>query len=250
MTKQSKRPSQALKTAMPASVKPMLCTLLKKPFNDPAYVYEVKWDGYRIIAYKDRKRIRLDSRGGLDYTKKYPPIVTALQELSHDIVLDGEAVVLNGEGKPDFDALQKFNGQNSGIIYYAFDILWMDGENLIQRPLLERKQILKKVIKGSNVIKYSEHFDDGLALYEQVVSLGLEGIVAKNRSSTYIPDDRSKLWYKIPTEKRQEFVIGGWVEPKHHDTSGHYCSVHTNVRSLNGLDMPVVDTKNATCLRY
>ena len=212
MTKHTKRSATTIKAIMPTAVKPMLCTLLKKPFNDPDYVYEVKWDGYRIIAYKNHKHVRLDSRGGLDYTKKYPPLVSALKELKHDLILDGEAVVLNGEGKPDFDALQKFNGQNSGVVFYAFDILWLDGEDLTRRTLLERKQILQETLAGSHTLKYSEHFTDGIALYEQIQALGLEGIVAKNRNSQYIEDDRSKLWYKIPVEQKQEFVIGGWVE--------------------------------------
>ena len=143
MTKHTKRSATTIKAIMPTAVKPMLCTLLKKPFNDPAYVYEVKWDGYRIIAYKNHKHVRLDSRGGLDYTKKIPTPCKRIKELKHDLILDGEAVVLNGEGKPDFDALQKFNGQNSGVVFYAFDILWLDGEDLTRRTLLERKQILK-----------------------------------------------------------------------------------------------------------
>src|SRR5690349_22287356 len=95
-------------TPMPTGIKPMLCTLLKEPFSDPDYLYEVKWDGYRLLTYKDGASVKLSSRGGLDYTRKYPPIARALGALPQDVVIDGEAIVLNKEGKPDFDALQKF----------------------------------------------------------------------------------------------------------------------------------------------
>lgn len=199
-------------TPMPRDIKPMLCTLLKKPFNDRRYVYEIKWDGYRVIACRDEHMLLLSSRGGHDYTRKYPPIAGALKKLSHDVVLDGEAVVLNKEGKPDFDALQKFNGQKSGALYYVFDILWLDGSDLMGLTLLERKAILKEIVSGNRVIRYSDHFDDGIALYQHARAMGLEGIIAKEKTSRYLPEHRGKEWYKIPTELQQEFVIGGWVE--------------------------------------
>jgi bifunctional non-homologous end joining protein LigD len=102
------------KGTMPTSVKPMLCMLIKEPFNNPDYIYEVKWDGYRIISYVSSNSVRMESRGGQDYTRKYPSLVKALSALGNEIILDGEVVVPNAEGKPDFDALQKFNGQKSG----------------------------------------------------------------------------------------------------------------------------------------
>jgi bifunctional non-homologous end joining protein LigD len=197
---------------MPLAVKPMLCTLIKEPFQDQRYLYEVKLDGYRIICYKNNKDVKVESRGGLDYTKKYPPIVKALSKLKEDVVLDGEAVVLNKEGKPDFDALQRFNGQQSGVVYYVFDLLWVNGINIMHLPLVTRKHYLCEIIKDHPLIKYSEDFEDGLALFSQVKSIGLEGIVAKRKESKYQPNKRGTDWYKIPYELKQEFVIGGWVE--------------------------------------
>ena len=197
---------------MPLDVKPMLCTLLKEPFNDPAYLFEVKWDGYRIMAYKGKDVVKLASRGGHDYTKKYPPIARALKNLPHDLVVDGEAIVLNEEGKPDFDALQKFNGQKSGAFFYVFDILWLDGKDLMGLPLTRRKEILKDIVQENAVIRYSDHFDSGIELFRHAEAMKLEGIIAKQRASPYIPDGRGKEWYKIPTEVRQEFVVGGWIE--------------------------------------
>jgi bifunctional non-homologous end joining protein LigD len=203
---------QGVKKAILKSVNPMLCTLTKEVIQDKDYLYEVKWDGYRIIAYVDDGKVRMDSRSTLDYTKKYPPVVRALKELEHDVVLDGEVVVFNEEGKPDFDALQTYNGHDTPINYCVFDVLWLDGYNLMDIPLTERKLILKELVGDSEVLRFSELFEDGAALYQHALDLDLEGIVAKRRDSRYQPDARNNNWLKTPTRKRQEFVIGGWAE--------------------------------------
>lgn len=203
---------RGIKKAMPTSVKPMLCTLTKEVIPDDDYLYEVKWDGYRIISYITGSKVRMDSRSALDYTKKYPPVAKALKELGHDAVLDGEVVVFNEEGKPDFDALQTFNGHETSINYCVFDILWLDGYNLLGLPLTDRKAILKELVEDNDILRFSESFDDGEALYQQALDLDLEGIVAKRRDSSYVPNARDNRWLKTPTRKRQEFVIGGWAE--------------------------------------
>ena len=166
-------------TKIPVSVSPMLCTLTKEVLEDNEYLYELKWDGYRIISYVNKGKIRMDSRSALDYTKKYPPIAKALKSIGHDLVLDGEVVVFNAEGLPDFDALQLYNGHETPISYCVFDLLWLDDYDLKELPLTERKQILESVLKGNEVLKYSESFDDGKALYEKVIEMNMEGIVAK-----------------------------------------------------------------------
>ncbi|NOW96112.1 DNA ligase D [Mucilaginibacter sp. SG564] len=203
---------QGIKKAIPKSVKPMLCTLTKDVVTDEDYLYEVKWDGYRIISYIEDRKVRMDSRSALDYTKKYPPVAKALKELGHDAVLDGEVVIFNAEGKPDFDALQTFNGHDTPINYCVFDLLWLDGYSLMNLPLTGRKAILKELVAGNEVLRFSESFDDGQALYQQALDLDLEGIVAKRKDSSYIPNARDNNWLKTPTRKRQEFVIGGWAE--------------------------------------
>ena len=197
---------------MPAVVSPMLCTLTKAPVTDTDYLFEVKWDGYRIISYVSKGKVRMDSRSALDYTKKYPPVVQALKDLKKDLVLDGEVVVFNEDGLPDFDALQLYNGHNTPIAYCVFDILWLDGYSLMQLPLIERKEILRNLVKGNPVLRFSESFDDGEALYEQMMEKNLEGIVGKRKDSAYLPGARGYDWLKVPTRKRQEFVIGGWAE--------------------------------------
>lgn len=200
------------KQAMPKKVSPMLCTLTKEPIDDADFLYEIKWDGYRIISYVQKDKVRMDSRSALDYTKKYPPVVAALKELNHHVVLDGEVVIFNEEGLPDFDALQKYNGHNTPITYCVFDILWLDGYNVMHLPLVERKQILQSITEGNQIIRYSESFDNGPALYEEMLKRGLEGIVAKKKDSTYNEGERANNWLKTPTRKRQEFVIGAWAE--------------------------------------
>jgi len=203
---------QGRKSAMPKRVAPMLCTLTKEPVFNDQYLYELKWDGYRIISYINGTKVRMDSRNGLDYTKRYPPLSNALKELSGKMVLDGEVVVFNEKGLPDFDALQKYNGHKTPIHYCVFDILWKDGYNLMKLPIVERKEILREVLNGNEILKFSESFDDGEALYKEVLRMGLEGIVAKKKDSPYVENERADNWLKTPTHKRQEFVIGGWAE--------------------------------------
>ena len=189
----------------------MLCTLIKQPFDDPDFLFEVKLDGYRIIAYVNKGKVILNSRSGLDYTKKYPSVAKVLQALDFDVILDGELVALNEEGKPDFDALQKNNGKNP-LVFYTFDILWCNGYDLKSLPLEERKKILAEAIDFNDTLKYSDDFENGIQLFELIKKKGMEGIVAKRRDSKYEPGKRGKDWLKLPTEKRQEFVIGGWTE--------------------------------------
>lgn len=199
------------KEAFPNRIKPMLSTLIKAPFQDKNFLFEVKWDGYRVLAYKKKEKVTLQSRGGLNYTKYYKAVEDELKNLEYDVVLDGEIVVLNKDGKPDFDALQKYNGTEP-LAYYVFDILWCNGYNLMDLPLTDRKEFLSTILPPGGIIKYSDHFDDGLELFALIKKQGMEGIVAKRKSSKYLPGTRGKDWLKIPTENRQEFVIGGWTE--------------------------------------
>ncbi len=200
------------KAPIPSSVAPMLCTLTREPIDDPNYLYEVKWDGYRIISYVQKGRVRMDSRSAKDYTARYPLLTETLRNLGHDAVIDGEVVVFNEEGVPDFDALQLYNGHDTPITYCVFDLLWLDGYDLMGLPLETRKRMLQQLIKGKPVFRFSETFDNGPGLYQEMLDRNLEGIVAKRRDSPYVPGARDDRWLKTPTRKRQEFVIGGWSE--------------------------------------
>lgn len=199
------------KSAFPKSIKPMLCALVKEPFNDEHFLYEVKLDGYRVIAYVKKNEAKLNSRSGLNYSKYYKPVVDELASFSFDLVLDGEVVVLNEKGEPDFDSLQKYKG-DAPLVLYAFDLLWYKGYDLMGLSLEQRKEILLQTLPQSDTVKYSDHFDDGLQLFALLKQKGMEGIIAKKRDSKYQPGKRGKDWLKIPIEKRQEFVIGGWTE--------------------------------------
>ena len=203
---------KGVKSAMPVKIAPMLCTLTKEVEQDTDYQYEVKWDGYRVVAFAGGRSVQLHSRSGLDYTAKYPNVVKALKASGHKMVLDGEMVVFNEEGMPDFDALQNYNGKETPISYCVFDILWLDGYDLKGLPLTERKAILQEICGDSDTLKFSESFDDGEGLYTRMVDMNLEGIVAKKKDSPYSEGVRGNDWLKTPTRKRQEFVIGGWAE--------------------------------------
>ena len=196
----------------PTKLSPMLATLVKEPFNDPDWVYEIKWDGYRIIAYVQNGKATLYSRGGQDYTSKYKAVANELSGLE-DCVIDGEVVVFNPEGRPDFGALQNYQGKGD-IAFYIFDLLYFDGESYLDKPLLQRKETLLHVITKETILHYSDHFDDGIALFEQMQKLNLEGIIAKQKESIYQPGKRSSDWLKIKISKRREYVIGGYSESK------------------------------------
>ena len=203
--------SKGKKAPVPAQPQPMNATLVKKPFTHPDWLYEVKLDGYRILVKKQGNKVRLFTRGGMDYSKYYPTVVEALKEIDEDVVLDGEIVVVDDKGMPSFDLLQKYNGEMA-VIYYGFDILWVAGYDLTELPLYQRKELLQQLLPQSEIVRYSEDFDDGRALFEKITTMGLEGIVAKRRDSIYQPGKRTKDWLKLLTTIKQEFVIGGWTE--------------------------------------
>ena len=199
------------KEPIPTAIKPMLAKLTKEAFNNEDWIYEVKWDGYRVLAHLNKGSIKLLSRGGLNYTKNYPTIVEAFAKLKHDAIIDGELVLFDESGKPNFDELQRYSG-NYPLVFYVFDILWLNGQLLTSFPLIKRKEILEEILQQNDLVKFSEHFDDGLALFDQMKGLGMEGIIAKKKESIYRPGVRSNDWLKIQTTRRQEFVIGAWSE--------------------------------------
>src|SRR5205809_2864034 len=156
--------------AFPDVIKPMLCTLVKEPFTKEDWLYEVKWDGYRIIAYKQKNKIMLRSRSGLDYTSRYPVVADGIKKMKGDFVIDGEVVAFDEEGHVSFDLVQEANPQ-APLAYFVFDILWKDGKDLMQLPLTQRKDILKAMLPADRLVKFSDNFLDGIALYEQAQKL-------------------------------------------------------------------------------
>lgn len=204
------------KTA-PWTVKPMLCTLVEEPFSDEGWLFEVKWDGYRAIAAKHNTITQLYSRNANNFAEKYPEVVEAVANLNHDVILDGEIVVVDSSGVPHFELLQDWHKAKRGVIrYYVFDILWKDGYDIRNMPLIQRKALLQKILpKKNSLLFYSDHIETkGKELFKKMQSQHLEGMVAKRAASTYNENRRGDDWLKIKTHLRQEVVIGGYTEPR------------------------------------
>jgi bifunctional non-homologous end joining protein LigD len=201
---------------MPTNVKPMLATLNDEAFDDKDWIFEIKWDGYRAIGTYDGDRVELYSRNGNDFRDKYPRVAEAMRDFDHDVVVDGEVVALDDEGKSHFGWLQNYgNSQQGTLAYCIFDLLWCDGHDLTAAPLTERKKILKSIMPKSNALVYGDEVEEnGAELFQAAVDQNLEGIIAKEKSSKYKEGFRSKNWLKIKTHLRQEVVIGGFTEPK------------------------------------
>ena len=204
----------APKSAIPTHIKPMKATLVDEPFDDPDWLYEVKWDGYRAIALINKAEVELMSRNNLPF-EKYYPINKSLKSWKTSAVIDGEILVLNEKGISDFGALQNWRSEADGnLVYYVFDILWYEGKNLVGLPLIQRQAILKEVLPTDNDnIRQSKVFNaKGIEFFNAAQRIGLEGIIAKKAGSVYTSDLRSKEWLKIKVHKRQEAVIAGFTK--------------------------------------
>lgn len=202
-----------VKSPMPEDIKPMLATLVDKPVEEDGWLYEVKWDGFRAIAYLNKERVEIRSRNNKNFNEKFYPVFKALKEWSVNAVIDGEIIVINNQGLPDFNALQTWRSEADGqLIYYMFDILWLEGHNLMKVPLSERKKVLDQITPEEGICRHSQNFDvTGSAFFALADKMGLEGIIAKKEDSPYLPDARTKTWLKIKTQKHQEAVIGGYT---------------------------------------
>jgi bifunctional non-homologous end joining protein LigD len=213
------------KTPFPKNIEPMLATLVDKPFDEPGWSYEIKWDGYRAIAYIRNHKVELISRNNKPFNEKFYPIVQELKGWEVNCVLDGEVIVVNDEGLSDFGALQNWRSEADGhLVYYVFDILWNDGISLLDYPLVERRKILQSIVPPEGLIRMSDEVKaNGIQLFDVAATMGLEGIIAKKTESRYLPGTRSKEWLKIKTEKRQEAVIGGYT--KNENTSKKFSAL-------------------------
>ena len=193
----------------------MLATLSPSLPRGKDWLFEIKYDGYRIVAYKDQKAVKLITRNGLDYTSKFPRLEKSIQKIAKDVpfVLDGEVVMFDTNGRSDFGLLQSAIRQGKeNVCYVAFDILALNGKDLRKTPLIKRKELLEKLLENieGNII-YSSHIaGKGKEFFNMAKKLNLEGVVAKKANSLYVCA-RSEDWLKIKCYKRQEFVIGGYT---------------------------------------
>lgn len=198
-------------------IKPMLATLVDEPFDGDDWLFEIKWDGYRAIAGKDDDKLLLYSRNNLDFRIKYAAVVEALRDIRHDVVLDGEIVVVDDDGQAHFEWLQNYQKapHQGHLRYYIFDILWINGHDVRTMPLMERKELLKAILLDHPILRYSDHIQGaGESFFNQAKKQHLEGIMAKRAASEYKEKTRGKDWLKIKTHQRQEVVIGGFTEPR------------------------------------
>ncbi|MDV6167127.1 DNA ligase D [Flavobacterium sp. DG1-102-2] len=228
---------QGVKSKMPKNVKPMLATLVNEPFDTPGWSYEVKWDGYRALAYIYKGNAELSSRNNKSFTEKYYPLVDAMNQWDFEAVLDGEILVIGEDGKANFGALQNWRSEADGhLVYYAFDLLWYNGKEYMSLPLSERQAILKSILPPDDErVRLSAVFESGgIEFYDAAKKMGLEGIMAKRSDSLYSPDSRSKNWLKIKVNQRQEVVIGGFT--KNHGSAKLFSSLLLGVYRNGKLD--------------
>jgi len=211
----------ARKAAMPSRLGPMLATIGEAPFSDPNWLFEIKWDGVRALAWIADGALTLRSRTGQDITRRYPDLASLPEAVAaREVILDGEIVALDARGHSDFERLQermhvRAPSENlvtrTPVVYYAFDLLYYDGYDLREVPLLERKQLLQRLLHTSHRFRYSDHqLERGQELFELARENGLEGILAKRVSSPYV-SDRSPNWVKLKVTKTADAVVGGWT---------------------------------------
>jgi len=208
--------ANAEKGPMPKNLEPMKAQLVEKPFDDERWLFEVKWDGIRLISFIDDGRVRLQTRAGRAVDDEYPQL-QAISRLvnARQAILDGEIVALDEEGRPSFQLLQNRGKEEHPMQYVVFDIVYFDGQRLFKVPLEDRKRLLRDVVRDSGVLKYSDHvLGQGEAFFKAAQQKRLEGIVAKLRDSTYQPGVRSSAWLKIKAVLQQEVVIGGFTAPR------------------------------------
>jgi len=209
---------------MPAVIHPMLATLVDDPFSDPKWIFETKWDGFRSVCFIRNGKARLVSRNQLEMTPQYPELADLPKQIdAREAILDGEIVALDKDGMPRFQLLQPRVGRKSGIealrgtaqiVYFAFDLLYVDGYDLMTCPVVERKAKLAEILKPASFLKLSEHIEGkGDAFFREIARFHLEGMIAKRAQSKYV-QKRSSDWLKVKTIQRAEVVVGGYTEPR------------------------------------
>jgi bifunctional non-homologous end joining protein LigD len=216
----------AAKRAMPTAIQPMLASIAEDPFDDPNWLFEIKWDGYRVISFIENGKVRMVSRNQNDLGPRYPEL-RELPKLvrAKSAILDGEVVVLDEHGRPSFSLMQQRTGirahgrQGSArpdlpIVYYVFDLIYLDGYDLRRVALDDRKRVLRQILPSGELVRYSDHHaGQGVALFQVAKQKGLEGIVAKKCNSCY-EERRSREWLKIKITQTADCVIGGYTSPE------------------------------------
>jgi bifunctional non-homologous end joining protein LigD len=202
-------------STLPKRLQPMLATLTDAPFDDPDWVFEDKYDGFRMVASIEGGKVTLYSRNGKMVSENYRDVARALERVKGDAVLDGELVALDAGGVSRFQLLQNALRHEARLIFYLFDVMFAGSEDLRNLPLTERKKRLKPLLPKHKLIGYSEHRKRlGSKFFAEAEERGLEGIMAKRADSTYRSGERTTNWLKIKTANRQEAVIAGFTAPR------------------------------------
>ena len=213
-------------------IDPMLIAENEEPFADPDYLYEMKWDGERCVAYLDSKEgTELRNKRHMPMLPKVPELSGIHKQAKKRCILDGELMILAG-GKPDFSKIQRrslmsnrykieYEASRFPATFVAFDCLYYDGQDITMKPLTERKRILQKAVKESERLAISRVFgsDQAMALFQLAKEQGLEGIVAKEKTSLYFPGKRTKTWLKMKNLMDDDFVVCGWIPKENNMTS-------------------------------
>lgn len=234
-TTKEKLPVKGKRMAFPANIAPMLATLVDAPVDAKGWTYEIKWDGYRAVAYINNGKVDLKSRNNKSFNEKFYPVFDALKNWPVKAVIDGEVIVADKKGISNFGALQNWRSEADGILqFYVFDLLWYEGKSVMELPLSERRRLLQAILPVSDIIKLSEAFETtATSFFASAKKMGLEGIMAKKEDSLYFPGERSKDWLKIKTQLRQEVVIGGYT--LNEDSSKLFSSLLVGVFEKNKL---------------
>lgn len=193
----------------------MLATLVDEPFDAKDWIFEIKWDGYRALAEIQKESVHLYSRSFQLFDKRYPSLIDHLRSIQTEAVLDGEIVVLDEEGKPSFQLVQNYQRTQKGtLVYFVFDLLYLEGYDIRHLPLIERKKLLKKLLPDIPQVRYCDHIKEkGKAFFKAARDKDLEGIIGKQSQSPY-QEGRSHDWVKIKVHQRQEAIICGFTPPK------------------------------------
>ena len=193
----------------------MLATLVDEPFDDKKWVFETKWDGFRLITEKRGNTVRLWSRNGIDVTSRYAVLLPALQKVESSCVIDGELCALDEHGRSQFQLLQNALNKKAKLLYVVFDAPFVGGKDIRQIPLLERKKILKALLPRDPLLRYSQHVAEfGKREFAKAQRAHEEGVIAKRAAGLYYSGQRTREWLKFKAVHEQEVVIVGYTEPR------------------------------------
>lgn len=194
----------------------MLAKLSEEAFNDKDWIFEIKWDGYRAIADLSKDIPLFYSRNGISFLSKFEKIALELEKQKHHMILDGEVVAYDEQGKPNFQLLQQIgDNPNAALVYQVFDLLWLNGHSTEDLPLIQRKELLKEALTETGSITYCDHIPEkGIEFFAQMKKMQLEGMIAKRADSTYSENHRTADWLKIKFSNTDEVIICGFTEPR------------------------------------